>query len=336
MRMRRLLDSVRSAREILLTTHQAPDGDGIGSELGLMFVLEGLAVRVHAFIDGEVPDRLRHLPGAQRLRNWAKLAPAEQQVILAAGELGLVVDTHDWSLAGPLGEALRTAGFPTLFLDHHPPAAPGRPEVFSDPQASSTGELAWRLARELTPQISGEAATCFYAAIAYDTNSFKYLRGRAAAHRAAADLIDAGADAEAVYRHLFASRPPGKLALLARVLEGSARTDEGRIAWLLIRREWISSGQLCRDDLRDLVTSLLEIDGVEVAFTLQEEGPSLKLSLRSMGRVAVNGIARSLGGGGHLYAAAAQLTGTPEEAVRQVLGLIREQQGEGLAPSTGA
>ncbi|MFH1143733.1 MAG: DHH family phosphoesterase [Candidatus Eisenbacteria bacterium] len=324
MQTKPLAERIRDARQIILTTHQGPDGDGIGSQLGIAFALEALGVRAEGFLQGEVPARLRFLPGAHRLRDWDQVAPAERHALFAQTDFALVLDTHAWDLAGSLGEQLRTASFPTFFLDHHPSPACRQPQVFCDPYASSTGELCWSLIRELGAPLSPEAATCLYAAIAYDTNSFKYLRGRATAHHAAAALIEAGADAATVYRHLFASRSPRKIALFAQILDQTRREDEGRIAWLFIPRAWAASDEITRDDLRDLVTCLLETEGVEVAFTLQEEtSDTLKVSLRSMGRVPVNRVARQLGGGGHMNAAAAQIPGPIERAAQQVLSLIR-------------
>ncbi|MBP7669233.1 MAG: DHH family phosphoesterase [Candidatus Eisenbacteria bacterium] len=321
--MRRLADMLKGSDELLLTTHQAPDGDGVGSLLGLLHVLESRGAKAHAIIDGETPAKLRFLPGSDRLRDWSLLDEPARRGLIERCRLALVLDTHQWALLGPLGEVLRAASFPTLFLDHHPSPAPLGPEVFGTPEVSSTGELAWLLACELGETISPAAATCFYAALAYDTNSFKYLRGRPEAHRIAARLIEAGADTDEIYRNLFASRSPERLAILARVLGEAHRENEGRVAWLVIRKEWLDSGAIAREELRDVVTCLLETEGVEIAFTLQEEdGRTIKASLRSKGRVPVNGVARALGGGGHAFAAAAQWDGALAEAATRVLALL--------------
>jgi len=334
--MERLIESLRKARTVLLATHQAPDGDGLGCQLALQVVLESLGAHARAFIEGPFPAKLRFLPGAERIEDWQQVPQADRPRLLSEFDLALVLDTYDWSMAGSLGEALRGAPLPTLFLDHHPAGAKTeRPELFSDPRASSTGELCWGLVRRLTPHVPAAAATCLYAAIAYDTNSFKYLRGQASAHRAAAELIEAGADAEAVYRHLFASRSPLRVGQLARLIEEMHQADEGRIAWLVLPRQPRVS-DLTREELRDLVTFMVEMEGVEVAFTLQEEADgTVKLSLRSMGRVPVNGVARRLGGGGHSCAAAAQWSSTPAEAERLVLDLIREAALAASPPGCG-
>ena len=179
MQMEPFVDRVRQARRFLLATHQAPDGDGIGTALGLASVLGCLGMQAEVCIEGAVPPRLAFLPGAERLRDW------NRREILAGSDLALVVDTQNWDLVGAVGAALRDVALPVLFLDHHPPRGPAREEVLCDAEASSTGEIAWRLVRALAPpRIPPEAATCLYAAIAYDTNSFKYLRGRSSAHRA--------------------------------------------------------------------------------------------------------------------------------------------------------
>ncbi|MCK4412482.1 MAG: DHH family phosphoesterase [Candidatus Eisenbacteria sp.] len=323
MTLQELAARLRAARRVLLTTHQVPDGDGAGVELALLQVLEAMGQDVRPVTVGALPARLRFLPGADRLLDWNRLGSTERACLLENLDLALVVDMHAWSLLGPLGEALQSAALPTYFLDHHPLTTTNA-HVVCDPAVSSAGELCWSLIKLLDRPVEPNVATCLYAAISYDTNSFKYLRGRPEVHRIAADLLASGADADAVYRHLYASQSPRTVAFLSRALCRLQQTPDGTIAWSHVPRPAGSSTDPTRDDFRDLITHLLEIDGVEVAFTLQEdEQDAYKVSLRSMGRTPVDGIARALGGGGHLFAAAAQLSGPVDRAAAEIIERIR-------------
>lgn len=304
----RLARQLQSARRILLSTHECPDGDGIGSLLALLAILADDERAVRAATVGALPRSFRFLPGAEQVADWTRLDPAARRALLEQTDLVLIVDTHSPAMIGSLGDALRASGLPVTYLDHHP-LQPGAPEgVYCEPEASSTGELAWCLARELTAELDAAMATCLYAAIAYDTNSFKYLRGRSATHQAAADLVAHGADTDAIYRHLFASNSRGKMRFVGEVLQRGAYAANGRIAWVRIPADLVEECGVSRDDLRDAITMLLEVEGVEVAASFLAVGDgSCRVSLRSMGRYPVNCVAAELGGGGHVLAAGAHL-----------------------------
>jgi phosphoesterase RecJ-like protein len=319
----RLARELRQARHVLLTTHECPDGDGIGSLLAMRLVLAANGIESSALVSGSVPPNLRFLPGAGTIREWQALETEAREALLSTADLAFVLDTHNLAMIGPPGAALRAAATPTLFLDHHP-FLEGDPEhIFCDAEASSTGELALSLARELMHPLSAAVATCLYAAISYDTNSFKYLRGRGETHAAAAELVRLGADTDAVYRHLFASATPGKVRLLGEVLRECRFTAGGRIAWVRTPQTLAEAPDVTRDDLRDAITHLLEIDGVEVAASFLAIDPgNCRVSLRSMGRYPVSRIAQQLGGGGHRLAAGVQLAMPVDQAIVRVLAML--------------
>ncbi len=319
----RLARQLREARHVLLATHECPDGDGIGSQLAMRLVLASNAIGSSVIVAGHVPPHLRFLPGVETIREWESLAGRARAELLATADLAFVLDTHNLNMIGPLGAALREAGTATLFLDHHPVLEDDPQRVFCDAEASSTGELAWVLARELMHPLSAAVATCLYTAISYDTNSFKYLRGRGETLAAAAELVRLGADTDAVYRHLFASATPGKVRLLGEVLRDCRYTAAGRIVWVRIPAAFADAPDVTRDDLRDAITHLLEIDGVEVAASfLAIDSERCRVSLRSMGLYPVSRVARQLGGGGHRLAAGVQLAMPVDQAIPRVLALL--------------
>jgi len=320
-----LSERLRQACRVLLTTHQTPDGDGIGCQLALSLALETPGRTAIIVNDGGFPSRFDFLPGADRALDWNVLDPARQAATLAGVDLAVAVDTHAWAMLGSVGEVLRESAIPTVFVDHHPIHDTGNPNVFCDPEASSAGEVCWRLIQHLGGPVTPATATCLYTAIAYDTNSFKYLRGRSEPHRAAAALIAHGADTDAVYRHVFASNSIGKIAFLSELLSRIERNADGRVAWVVIPRALVDRTHVTRDDLRDAVTHLLEVEGVEVAILFHErEDSRYKVSLRSKGNYPVSQVATRLAGGGHLFAAGAHADG-PLDALRErVFGLVRE------------
>jgi phosphoesterase RecJ-like protein len=319
--MKRLAERIRASRRIFLSTHADPDGDGIGALLALMIALKRTGMEVDCLLPDPCPKRFRFLDSEGALRS---LPPDADSLGCPRPDLALILDTHRWTLLGRVGELMRKAGYPTLFLDHHPVGGAEREDVCGDEGASSTGEIVYRLLHSyLDLPIDARVGECLYTAIAYDTHSFRYVRNSPSPHLVAADLLSRGVDATHVYRHLFASNPVGKMRLLGEVLGAIEIRDQGKLAYAELSQVAIRNHDCSPDDLRDAVNYLLEVSGVEVAALLKEaDGGEIKVSLRSKGRVEVQDAALAMGGGGHPFAAGATLVGSLAEARTRVLGLI--------------
>lgn len=318
--MKAMAERIRAARRIVLSTHEDPDGDGIGAMMAMTIVLRRIGIEADPILPNPCPERFRFLDPD----GWLRCLEPGAESLGSTPDLALVLDTHRWQQLGRVGELIQASGVATLFLDHHPVAGAMRPEVDCDASASSTGELVYRLIHSyLDLPIDARVGECIYAAIAYDTHSFRYVRNSPSPHLIAADLLTRGVDAGRVYRHIFGSNPVGKMRLLGEML-GSLRLEEsGRLAWVELPYARIRGHQTCPDDLRDAVNYLIEIDGVEVAVLLKEiETTEIKISLRSKGRIEIREVALKLGGGGHPFAAGATLEPPIEVASKLVHDLV--------------
>jgi bifunctional oligoribonuclease and PAP phosphatase NrnA len=319
--MKALAEQIHAARSILMSTHKDPDGDGIGAVLALAMALRGAGKEVHVRLPDPCPERFCFLDQEEILR---VLPLGATDLDCPRPELALIIDTHQWSLLGHVGELVREAGIPTVFLDHHPVRGAVRGDVYGNPDSCSTGELVYRLLLHyLDLPIDTRIGECLYASIAYDTHSFRYVRNSPSPHIVAADLLSRGIDATKIYRHLFASNPIGKMRLLGQILSAIQIEENGTLAWVCLPIAWIRQCGVCEDDLRDTVNCMLEFDGVEVAVMLKEvqEG-TIKISLRSKGRFEIHEAAMALGGGGHAFAAGATLSGDLDHARRRVVDTV--------------
>jgi bifunctional oligoribonuclease and PAP phosphatase NrnA len=313
LRLKDLSRRISGARSVLMTTHFGPDGDGVGSTMALSEALEDHGFSVTRLLPEPLPRRYRFLDPRGLITHPAE---AKERLSGTRWDLGLILDTHQWEMLGGAAEWLRTCTAEAVFLDHHPQSAGDRAEVYGDCNSASTGELVYRLLQEgLGWSITPPVAEALYIAISFDTNSFKHIRSNPASLAIAADLVTHGVDTDRVYRHLFGSNSPAKARLLGWVLS-SARFDcGGRLAWVCIPHRLVGELGLERDEMRDSITHILEIDGVEVAATLKEmESGKIQISLRSKGVYPINGVAAALGGGGHPMAAGCDLVGSCEEA----------------------
>jgi bifunctional oligoribonuclease and PAP phosphatase NrnA len=311
-RLKELAARVTAAKSVLLTTHLGPDGDGVGSTMGLGDTLEAHGVAVTRLLPEPLPRRYGFLDPRGTMTY-----PAEAKARLGdtRWDLGLVLDTHQWEMLGEVEEWMRTRTAETVFLDHHPRVT-DRADIYGDADAASTGELVYRLIREaLGWSITAPVAEALYISISFDTNSFKHIRSNPASLVIAADLVSRGVDTNRVYRHLFGSNSQAKARFLGWVLSSAQFDCGGRLAWVIIPHRLVGELGLERDEMRDSICHILEISGVEVAATVKEmEQGVVQVSLRSKGACAINGVAAALGGGGHPMAAGCDLTGSAEEA----------------------
>ena len=312
-RLKELARRISGVRSVLLTTHFGPDGDGVGSTMALGEAIEEHGISVTRLLPEPLPRRYRFLDPRGLITHPAE---AKERLGESRWDLGLVLDTHQWEMLEDAADWLRTRTAETVFLDHHPQCAGMRPEVYGDADAASTGELVYRLLHEnLGWSITASVAEALYIAISFDTNSFKHIRSNPASLAIAADLVTHGVDTNRVYRHLFGSNSPAKARLLGWVLSSVQFDCGGRVAWVCIPHRLVDELGLERDEMRDSITHILEIDGVEVAATLKEmELGKVQISLRSKGAFSINGVATALGGGGHPMAAGCDLDGSCKEA----------------------
>jgi phosphoesterase RecJ-like protein len=315
----RLAKSLASAPRILLAVHANPDGDAIGSLLGMYGILRLLGKRPIAYCPDGVPATLRFLPGSQDV--IAQLEPD------ASFDLTLLMDTADLNLA--------PAGFPPAerrgvlaIIDHH--AAHGDlGDIVVRRDVSAVGELLFDLATELLWPIDERVAQCLYTSVVADTGSFRYTSTTPATHRVAAALIERGADPWAAATGLFESFSLARqrlLGLVAGTLEVSA---DGRCADLVCTPEMLATAGAVKADLDSMINLGRSIDGVEISalFRLEPEG-HIKVSFRSKGRVDVAALAARFGGGGHRNASGATLRGPTLDEAKAI---VRRSAAELLA-----
>jgi len=315
---RRLLDALGNARTLLLTTHEGPDADGLGSELALARALRRQGKRV--FIRNTDPPARRFA----FLNEGGDLAVFrhEDLALVREVDLALLVDTAELRRTGRVGEALRQRGGPTLALDHHAAGEETLPGLLG-PGYSSTGEMVAVLLDRLGIPLSGDLATPLYAAILFDTAQFRFCRNDPDPFRVAARLVEAGADAEAIGKRLFGSARRDARVLEARILNDACFECDGRLAWAAVEPRHLQGLQVDRDEIRSLVNLLGDIEGVEVACLFKAGESTLKVSLRSRGRHPVLPVAEALGGGGHPFAAGADVPRDLATAVERTLPPLR-------------
>lgn len=311
-RLLELLDGPRG--EALMLGHVHPDGDVLGTLLGLGLGLERAGWSVTYAGPDPMPEVLDFLPGGDRWQAW-RTAPRRFGTII------LTDCPNDGRTEGLLAGARSPEG-QVLNIDHHPDNRRYGTVNWIDPSAAATGEMIFDLLVGLRWPIGPDVALDLYTALHTDTGSFRYSNTTARTFRIAAALTAAGAEPALVTDRLYQRRPKDALLTLGLLLSRVEVSDDGRVATLLVPAGAASEEFMAAEDL---VTYPRSIAGVKVAVLLRAEpGGLVKASLRGKGEVPVNRIAHRFGGGGHENAAGCTLPGPLDHAKATLLAAVRQ------------
>lgn len=321
--MKKLIQLIREAKSLTLSTHRQCDGDGLGAELALFYALKKAGKKVSVINIDKTPRKYRFLTPHSHIRYLDEDPRVEKT------DLALVFDTNDQRLVEPLFSELTKLGTPILFIDHHPALTQGplpTENSMIDVTSASTGELAYRIIRELGIELDRDIARCLYTSITFDTQLYRYIRNSPTSHQIAAELLAYDINPEDIHRHLFSHQTMGKVAFLAKALGEIEYYNNGKIAFLKINDADMARHQLEPDESRDVIDMLMNIETLEAAILLREDGSdNYKLSLRSKGKLEVLSIAEKLGGGGHLYAAGASINGNINTFKKDLLQMVSKK-----------
>jgi phosphoesterase RecJ-like protein len=318
-----VLAELRGSDKLLLTTHENPDGDALGSLLAMHWILEQLGKDSRMFMsEEEFP-----LPWEYRLWTFEPVVgtpPADVEertiVFLDCGNIDRM----------PV-DFLQADGLHILNIDHHHDNTRFGTVNLVVPEASCTAEIVWHLAKDLGAEITPRIADALYTGLVTDTGKFMYENTTPEAHRMAAELIEAGVDPHEVYRRLYEDLPFRRLQLLQRALARVERQDGGAMTVAHLTKQDYEETGAQENDSEGVVDHLRAVEGTAVAVLVRDlladdrEGMR-KVSLRATdGRVDVSRIARAFGGGGHPQAAGFTTELPYPELVETLRGQVQGQ-----------
>jgi phosphoesterase RecJ-like protein len=307
------------ARDVTLFGHLNPDADAFGSAIGLGLALRdrGVVVRVSFGFPDEVPESLRHLD-SDGLYVPAPSVPAVVETLV-------VLDSGSVDRLGPLADRVANATGEVIVIDHHVSNTRFGTLNVVDDRSEATASLVLRLLDELGAPLTEPVARALYAGLLTDTSSFR--RATPATHLAAARLLAAGVDGQAVGRPLMDTHSFGWLGMLARVLaraelDPAAAQGLGLVSAIVRAEDAVG---LRAEDVESVINIVRSTREAEVAAVLKQAGPDLWTgSLRAVGRLDVSVAAVALGGGGHRLAAGFTTCGTVEEVMARLRAALDE------------
>lgn len=309
--LEKLVSLIQPAKRVLVATHENPDGDGIGSILAFGSGLEQLGKQVVYYIKDPVPKMYHYLPGWQKIiHTLEKKQRFELSFIADLGEVERVSD-----------EFLHHGGRGlTISLDHHIKGEHNADYNFCLPEQAATGEVIYKILKELQVRLDKSIATNIYTAIVTDTGSFKYSNTRAETFGMAAELLSCGVDPWEVALNCFETYSLPRMELLKKVMASMQVHRSKKIAWIVFKQGDFKKTGASPDEAEGFINFPRSIEGVEVAVAFKEQkGALYKVSLRSKNYVDVAAVALKFGGGGHVRASGFKVEGAFESVKKKVL-----------------
>ncbi|MDR0988189.1 MAG: DHH family phosphoesterase [Prevotellaceae bacterium] len=310
------------AEKIVIIAHVSPDGDAIGSSLGLWHYLNGRGKTVNVIVPNAFPDFLKWMPGSKEILLYDRYRDFADRLI-AEADLVCCLDFNALNRIETIAGSVRNATAKKLLLDHHL-----YPESFCDitvshPAISSTSELVFRLICRLGgyDDITREAAECIYTGMMTDTGGFTYNSNNREIYFIISELLAKGIDKDDIYRKVYNTYSESRLRLMGYVLTQMQVYPDCRAAMISLTKREQSQFSYIRGDSEGFVNIPLSIKNVVLSCFLREdtERPLIKVSLRSVGSFPCNQLATEFfGGGGHLNASGGEFHGTIDQAKAQL------------------
>ena len=308
------------ADKIVIVSHVSPDGDAIGSSLGLYHFLISQDKTVHVIVPNAFPDFLKWMPGAKDVIQYNRYKEFSDKLIQEADVI-CCLDFNVLSRIDEMEEAVRTSPGRKMLVDHHLFPGDFARIVISHPDISSTSELVFRLICQLGnfSDTSKEGAECIYTGMMTDTGGFTYNSNNREIYLIIGELLSKGIDKDEIYRNVYNNNSEGRLRLQGYVLyEKMQLYPQFKSALITLSREEQKRFQYAKGDTEGLVNIPLSVKDICFSAFLREdtEKDMIKISLRSVGTFPCNQVAAEFfNGGGHLNASGGEYYGKLEDAI---------------------
>lgn len=321
--VKKLLDT---PKKILIIPHKNPDGDAMGSCLGLYHYLQQLGHQADVIAPNDYPDFLKWLPGNDRVLIYESQEKASKKKI-AEADLCFTLDFNALNRIGNLEDALNDFQGDYIMIDHHQQPDDYAVVTYSDVNMSSTCEMVFHFIAALggLADIQAETATCLYTGIMTDTGSFRFPATTPTTHRVIADLIEMGAENSAIHNRVYDANSPERLQLLGCALSNLVAIEEFNTAYITLSAKELEKNHFKKGDTEGFVNYGLSLKGIRFAVIFIENTQEgiVKISLRSKGDFSVNEFARNhFNGGGHINAAGGRSDENMEDTIKKFLSLL--------------
>jgi len=320
---------LKKSHRIVIVTHWSPDGDAMGSSLGLYNYLVKTGKEVHVVVPNDYPEFLQWLPGNKKVLDFQQKEKKAASLI-ANADLIFTLDFNTFKRLEKLGELIEAAEAPKILVDHHQQPDNYATLRYHDVQAGSTCELVYELIVGLggAELIDAQIASCLYTGLMTDTGSFRYPSVNANTHRIVADLIEYGAKPSEIHSAVYDTYSKDRMQLLGYCLTNKMTVlEEYHTAYITLSAEEMERFHYQKGDTEGVVNYPFAIKGIRFCVFFSEGDDKVKASFRSKGKFDVNKFARMhFSGGGHVNAAGGKSDRSLENTVKFFLSLLPQYQ----------
>lgn len=307
-----IINKIRESNRIAITFHTSPDGDSLGSSLGLLLGLRHFGKDVYIMCKEELPSTFEFLPQAFEIDGTVKGIKENTDCVIC-------LDCGNIERLNFNVEELTNRAFYLINIDHHLSN-----DLFGDlnhvnTNAAAVGEIVYQILRIMDIEITKDIAECLYTSLLTDTGSFRHSNTTSVTHSIAGDLINLGLDFSEVHRKIFDNKKFEALKLQAMVMKEMYLTFNNKVCVMKLTKEMVEASGAGSGDASELVSLGTKINTVEVCLLIKEADDASKISLRSKSYFDVRKICEKFGGGGHVKAAGTLLKMNVSEAEKTIL-----------------
>jgi len=319
MEWQQINEMIIASERILLTTHENPDGDGLGSASAMYYHLQEVGKECRIINCSDLPVEYDFL---NQNIIFELYDVKEHDEWLEKCDLAIIFDVGDFKRVRGIKDAINRNEIKTINIDHHP-HSDDHPFSLNvvDTNAAATGAIVFdylKMARK--KPMTKNMCEGLYTAIMTDTGSFRYSNTDAKCHEIAIECLKAGVETSRIYQRVYETKPQGGVRLLARVIDNITFDSGGELAWFSIDQKMLDAADASSKDVDGFTDFVRSIKGVEVAVMVFQNGTnSCRINFRSKGKYAINDVAKYFGGGGHRFAAGAIVKGNKETIIPLVV-----------------
>jgi len=301
-----LKEQLSNRKKIVIIPHKNPDGDALGSCLGLMHFLDLMNHSCWVISPNEYPEFLEWIPGQEQIIIYNKSEEVSEKLLLEA-DLIFTLDFNSLNRIKPMDEVIENCKAIKVMIDHHEQPDDYADLMYSDPSLGSTCEMVYNLMEAIDVSLINKTiATCIYTGIMTDSGSFRFQTTTAVTHSIVSNLLDMGIDHTQIHNNIYDTYSFGRLQLLGKALTNLVKVEPLNAVYITLSQEELTQCDFKKGDTEGFVNFGLSLDGIKLAIILIENTQEkiIKMSFRSKGEFNVNEFARKhFNGGGHHNAA---------------------------------
>lgn len=313
-------------KKIVIVTHKNPDGDAIGSSLGLWHYLKQNNHEALVITPNDYPTFLKWIPGHDSILKYDSQT-SKCDALIEKADVIFTLDFNAFHRTGNMEPVLAQSNALKIMIDHHQEPDNFATYMFSDVSMSSTCQMVYHYIEKLgdTNSIDATIATCLYVGIMTDTGSFRFPSTTSTTHKIIASLIEKGANNAAIHNHVYETNSYQRLQLLGCALNNLKVLPEFKTAYITLSQEELHQYNYKKGDTEGVVNYGLSLEGIVLAVIFIEDNQEgvIKISFRSKGHFSVNDLSRThFEGGGHTNAAGGKSHLSLNETVAKFISIL--------------